>query len=710
MISALGATSEETFVRLMRGERGIGAVSLFDASAQRAKIAAEVRGLTLPEDGRAWSRTAALAHRAASEAVRHAGLDVRASRVGLVVGATTGGMFETEALLARLYAEPGARDALAQMLSHPLTSTSDRLAETLGPFARVRTLCSACSSGANALIVGALWLLAGEVDAVVAGGADGLCRLTFTGFNALGALDSEPCKPFDKNRRGLTLGEGAGFVVMERAESARRRGARPIAELAGWASGAEAHHITNPDPSGELVASLVARAVSMASLDGAHVDYVNAHGTGTPLNDPIEAAALARALGPSAAKIPVSSSKGQIGHTLGAAGAIEAVITALAVHRNEVPPTVGLADPDPACALTHVMHVGRSHEVRAAVSSSFGFGGMDAALVLTKPELGPPIRRARRAVAITGAAALTPAGMRDAADAHSLLDAKRPDAESIEARVVDGVLDSARARRLDRPARLGAIVVGRALESAATKDAGLVLGSAFGNVDASAAFMHRLFEKGPRFASPAEFPNLVPSSPVGHVSIYFALRGPVFGVADLGTSGESAFLQAAQLVASGEATRVVAGAVEEKSGIVERVLAALFDGGGEGARGEGAAAMVVEHEEAARARGARLLARVVATAEWRGAGAALDGIGAPRDVSRAVVVAARAPAIEALVGGSAWSGCARLACSGAGAHEGIGGVAIVAAISAVASGSFDEALVIGVSRGRGAAVVLARGD
>ena len=245
------------------------------------------------------------------------------TRVGLVVAGTTGGMFETEPLLARLHADPHHTDSLLDMISHPLTATGDRLVTHLGPFCRVlRSLCTACSSGANALIVGALWLLSGEVDAVVAGGKRRLCRLTLSGFNALAATDPEPCRPFDVNRKGLNLGEGAGFVVLERASTVRARGAAPIAELAGWALGAEAHHITNPEPTGAAAAEVIQRCLTRAGLAASQVDYVNAHGTGTPLNDPMESAALHRVLGRDVERVPVSSSKGQLGHTLGAAGAV----------------------------------------------------------------------------------------------------------------------------------------------------------------------------------------------------------------------------------------------------------------------------------------------------------------------------------------------------------------------------------------------------
>ncbi len=708
LVTAVGATRAATFDALARGERGIGPVDLFDTTGQRSRIAAEVHGIARPDGNgelASWSRTSAMALSAAREAVQEAKLDTRAMRVGLVVGGTTAGMLETESLLARLHRDPGARDALAQMLSHPLTSPSDRLAETLGPFARVTTLASACSSGANALVVAAAWLLEGDVDAVVAGGADGLCRLTFTGFNSLNALDPEPCRPFDKRRRGLTLGEGAGFVVLERAERAKSRGARVIVELAGWSSGAEAHHITNPDPTGDVVAGLIAEALDCAGIAPSDLGYINAHATATPTGDPIEAAALRRALGDAVDAIPVSSSKGQIGHTLGAAGAIEAVLAAMTIERGVVLPTSGLDEPDPACALLHVPNVGRPARVRAAMSSSFGFGGMDAVLVLTEPELGTPKRPTPgRSVVVTGAAALTPRGLDSGAALASLVEAG---GGGVTIEGVDAKLDPARARRLDRAARLATVAVEEALRSADAlgKDAGVVLASAFGSVDASAAYMHKSFEKGARLASPAEFPNLVPSSPTGHTSIYLGLHGASFLVADLATSGEAAVCEGVRLVRAGVASRIVAGGYEERGAIVESVLASMFGDESTTPRGEGAAALVLELGDGAAARGAKVLARVVRVVDWRKT-ADPAALGAPLDAAKACVVLAR-EAGEALVDASAWSGCPRKICAVGGAHEALGAIAMAAAVGLLVRGDAREVLVVGVATDRGHAMVLA---
>lgn len=709
LVTPLGVGVEATWRRLVAGERAIRPIRRFAVDGQRSGLAAEVDGVVV--EGPGWSRTSTMAATAAGEAIDAARLPVRELRVGLVVGTTTGGMLETEQLLARLHAQPECHEALADMLSHPLTATGDRLAERLGPFTRVRMLSSACSSGANAIVIAASWLRSGEVDAVVAGGTDGLCRLTLGGFNALGALDPEPCRPFDRRRRGTSLGEGAGFLVLERADAARARHVEPVAELAGWAAGSEAHHITNPAPDGELVTALVSRALARAGLGPADVDYVNAHGTGTLVNDRMEAAALARALGPEIARIPVSSIKGQMGHCLGAAGAIEAAITALVVQRRTLVPTAGLDEPDPEARLVHVPNVGREvPRVRAALSCAFGFGGMDTVLAFAAPgRQVPPVEAPARAVVITGVAV---------ASAHGVLSggacATLPARDAGDVLDPDPYLDLARARRLDRFARLGVVAVERALaQSGASGDpaTGVVLGSAFGNVDGSAGFMHRIFEKGPRAASPADFPNLVPSSPVGHTSIYLGLRGPAFATADLGTSGESAFVQALQLVATGEAGRMVAGAVEPRSGIVERVLGALFaHSPSQAARGrvDIAAALVLEDEAEARRRSAPVMARVVQALEWRDAPRdALGRLRGPGGDGAEVVLAREDEELDPWLAGSAWSSARRLSCAGAfGESDGLGAVALAVAAARVSSGLATDVLVAGLDDHRGYFIVL----
>ena len=703
-ITALGATANETFARVVGGERGLRELTLFEADGYRTRIVGEVLGI--PREGepgherqKGFSRTSELALRAGREALAHAALPP-GLRVGLVMGGTTAGMLETERLLAVLLSPEGALDpkkreqALRDMLTHPLSAPTDRVAKELGPFVRTRSLSSACSGGANAILVGATWLELGLCDAVLCGAADALCRVTLSGFNALASLDPTGARPFDRSRKGLTLGEGAGFVVLERIEDAERRGKRAICTVLGWAARSEAHHITNPEPTGDAPTRAMIAALAKAGLGPSDVDYVNAHGTGTPLNDPMESRAIGRVLGDEVRRVLVSSQKGQIGHTLAAAGAIEATITALAIAEGVVPPTGGLEDPDPECAVQHVKAAVRM-PIRAAISSSFGFGGMDTVLVFGPADTKAPPARPARGVVVTGVATLTPTGLAVGTDVASVPDQRDGDSVSLE-----GHLDADRARRLDRSSRMGAIVALAAMPDP-PREAGVVLGSAFGAVDGSASFMRRLQEKGPRLVSPADFPALVPSSPAGFVSIYAGLAGPAMVVAELAASGECAVAGAFELVASGEADRVAAVAVEERSAIVEQVLAVLFGEGGDEARREGAAAIALASEDA----GVPAIAKVERVHTWTSDAAA--DLGTPPGDGAIVVIGSKSGHAADLVARSAWASCPRFVCEdAAGEHEAIGGIAIAVAAAKIASGEAKAALSVGTARGSGYAVQL----
>ena len=691
-VTALGGTARTTFERIALGERGLRELSLFDPGEVRSKVVAEVVDLAMPSDP-SVSRTSELALLAAREAIADAKLDVRSRRVGLVLGGTTAGMFETESILATLLstearrggpADPRREAALSRMLSHPLSAPTDRLVKELGPFARARSLSSACSSGANALAVAATWLELGVVDAVLCGAADSLCRVIVSGFSALGALDPNGARPFDARRRGLTLGEGAGMLVLERSADAARESV--VCTLLGWGARSEAHHITNPEATGAAPLAAMAAALERAGLAPSDIDYVNAHGTGTPLNDPMEARALARLFSDDVGRVPVSSQKGMIGHTLAAAGAIEAVITALAIERGIVPPTAGLEEVDPECA--HLRHVtsAESRPIGAAISSSFGFGGMDAALVFGHRERVAPVSRKRRGIVVTGMSVVTPGGI---VEGTSVAD--------VPASLAQGAADAEKARRLDRTSRIGAIACGRALGPVAP-GVGVVLGVAFGAVDATAEFMRRLRDKGPRMVRPAEFPSLVPSSPAGYVSIYLGLDGPALVVADLAVSGECAVLQACELIAAGDVDRMCAGAVEERSAIVEEVLSVVFASGGATSRREGGAVVALAAADA----GVPALARLGDIVSF--ANGSSDGVmaGLPPPPEEGGIVVLGTEHAEELVLASSWSTCPRIVCAGAcGEHEAAGSVAIAVAAAKVARGDAKAALFVGSSRGWG---------
>lgn len=697
--SSLGLAAPETFTRLVKGERGLSVIDLFDTSAQRASLGAQVRGVDFPKgDGLPWSRATAFAHRAAKEALDHSGIDPHAMRVGLIVGGTTAGMFENEVRVSQMMAGKAKRVPHPELLSQPLSSTTDTLSATLGRFARTRNVASACSSGVTALSLAMAWLLDDDLDAVLCGGADALCRLTLSGFNALSAIDPEPCRPFDRSRRGLNLGEGAGFVVLERAAAVTKRGKVPLCELAGSALAAEARHITNPESDGSTAARVMREALARAGVGTSEVDYINAHGTGTPLNDAMESTAITTVFGKDTDRVWVSSSKAQIGHTLAAAGAIEAVIAAMCVTERVLPPTAGLIDPDPACALRHVREAVRVPRVRAVVSSSFGFGGMDGALVITEPELARERHVTRRAVAISRAHVIGPRGGGDASGLSSGEPASGAAPDSAM------VLDAGKARRLDRAARLCAAVTHAVLDGEEVErgSCGVVFGSAFSSVDEAASFVQRIFEKGPRLASPFEFPNLVPSSPVGHASIYENLRGPALATADLGVSGESAIATAIELLAAGDADAFVAGAIAVRSELIDEVFHPLCDDGATHApRTECCAAVLLEATPPSDRDGISIEVRIARSAEEL-------SLPSPRAGAR-VFGAVSKRAIASMVAHSLWRDVAIESVEvGVGSNEATGAAAVAAALLAIERDETSHALAVGAREGVIYAFVLER--
>jgi 3-oxoacyl-[acyl-carrier-protein] synthase II len=387
LVTGLGATSpfgagvKAFWAGLAAGVCAIRPLTLIDAEGFRCRIAAEV-----PEVGGGSprrSRADRLALGAATEALADAGLAAgdRAG-VALVVGAVGGGMLEAESWYwARARGEGRTRWAAALRSMLP-AAHAETLAHRLGLGGPRHTVVTACSSGAVALAEAAELIADGVVDVALAGGVDAVTRMCFMGFNALKLLDAAPCRPFDRDRRGMSIGEGAAFVVLESAERARARGRRPYAELAGHGTTTDAYHVTAPQPEGEGMARAMRAALAAAGLAPAAVGYANAHGTATPQNDRIEARALAQVFG--AGGLLVSSTKSMIGHTMAAAGSLEAVATILALTHETIPPTASLINPDPEVEFDCVPGTAREAAVEHAISNSFGFGGQNITLLFRR--------------------------------------------------------------------------------------------------------------------------------------------------------------------------------------------------------------------------------------------------------------------------------------------------------------------------------------
>jgi len=393
-INALG-DGVPAFAEGLRAARcGIGMLTLFDCDGYRTSCAAQVRELSPP----AWlprslarraSRSDLFALIAAREALVGAGLwsataaasDARLDDVGVALGATTGGMHSAEEYLRRSVINLRQRRH-ASALTLPVSSSADVLASVFGCRGPRLAVSTACSSGANALGIAADWIRAGRAEVVVSGGTDSLCRMTFSGFNALQALDRVPCRPFDRDRAGLSLGEGAAMFVLETPEHARARGATILAEFLGYGISADAHHITQPRADGAGALLAMQRALQDSGVAAEDIDYVNAHGTATLLNDVLETRALKALFKARAFDIPVSSTKSMVGHCLAAAGAIEALACVLALQGGFVPATARLEHPDPECDLDYVPKVTRSQTLRTVLSNSYGFGGNNTSIVL----------------------------------------------------------------------------------------------------------------------------------------------------------------------------------------------------------------------------------------------------------------------------------------------------------------------------------------
>jgi len=393
VVTAIGQDLDSFWAGLVTGVSGISEIEGFPVSDLRVTRGGEIKKLrrdvpVAPSVGHGRARrvvqcrTSRFLVHAAREALETAGLRgalPEPERIGVVVGTALGGIDEA----SRALAAPGALSTLAGSLYDGPTRN---LARWLGARGPVLTVTTACASGATSLGLAADLLWADQADVVLAGGADGLCRFVQRGFNVLRSLTRDAVRPFDRRRSGLLLGEGAGLVVLERADAAPRRGHRALGYLLGHASTADGAHITAPDPEGRGLELAVRSALEEAGLGPDAVDLVSAHGTGTPANDRVEIDVLKRVLGRRAHAIPVNSIKAHLGHTMGAAATLEAIMCLLAGRHGHVPPTLNYGEGDPDCDLDCVPNAARAWRSRVSLSTSLGFGGCNAALVLASGE------------------------------------------------------------------------------------------------------------------------------------------------------------------------------------------------------------------------------------------------------------------------------------------------------------------------------------
>ena len=402
VVSPVGNGKEEFWNNLLAGKPGVGPITQFDATDFPVKIAGEVKDfdpVALAGDRktvRHMDRYTQFAVAAAKMAVADAKLDMTKedpNMAGTLIGTGIGGIHVMEDTILQIEKRgPGKVNpfAIPMMIAN---MASGQVSITLGLRGPVLTDVTACASGTNSIGLAARLIKYGDADIMIAGGAEAaVSKAPMAGFAAMKALSSRDCPPeeascpFDAGRDGFVLGEGSGVLVLEELEHAKKRGAHIYAELAGYGSNGDAYHITAPRPGGELAYLCMEKALKDAHTKPEEVDYINAHGTSTHLNDLNETSAIKALLGKHAYEIPVNSTKSMTGHLLGAAGAIEAVVCALSIENNKVHPTINLKERDPECDLDYVTEGARDVKINVAMSNSFGFGGHNAVIVMRRYE------------------------------------------------------------------------------------------------------------------------------------------------------------------------------------------------------------------------------------------------------------------------------------------------------------------------------------
>ena len=399
LVTPVGLNSESTWNSLVEGRSGIDYISLFDAEGYESRIAGEVDDFDASaalgrKEAKRLDRFSQFACVAALEALEHANLNMEkedADRVGVLIGSGVGGIItisDQHKILLKRGPKRVSPFLVPMMLGDMASGQVSMMIGAKGPnFSTV----SACATGADSIGEALEMIRRGRADVVIAGGTEAaICEIGVAGFNscmALSTRNEDPqgaSRPFDSDRDGFVLGEGAGLLVLESLEHAEKRGANILAEMSGYGASSDAHHVTQPHPDGEGAARAMKWAVEDAGITPDKVDYINAHGTSTPLNDKYETIAMKRMYGDHAYKLAISSTKSMTGHLLGAAGAIEAAFTVLAIKNDIVPPTINIENPDPDCDLNYVPNTAKKQAVNVAMSNSLGFGGHNASLVFER--------------------------------------------------------------------------------------------------------------------------------------------------------------------------------------------------------------------------------------------------------------------------------------------------------------------------------------
>ncbi|MEN8141397.1 MAG: beta-ketoacyl-[acyl-carrier-protein] synthase family protein [Thermodesulfobacteriota bacterium] len=646
-VHCAGGRNEAEFTKFLRdGGCALNELSRVDTSELYARHGGEV---SLPRDDFSSPDYRDLASKlsfdTARMALENADLDLNSLdpyEIGLILGVTCGGMDSQEEWVRRdIAGEEKGRAILEESLFHAMSNNLAASYDIRGP---VSTVTIACAAGTNAIGYGYDLIRQGKAKVVLVGGVDVVTQLTFSGFCALKAMSPDICRPFDTNNNGIALGDGCGILVLEEGDFALGRGARLRAEVLGYGACNDGFHGTTPSPVAKGLLKSINHAASQAGVAAADIEYVNLHGTGTDGNDNMEAYAIGQFFGAKGPEVPVSSIKSSIGHTLGAAGAVETIATIVAMENDFLPPSVNVTEANPELKVNLVANKAHKRPMNCFMNVNSAFAGNNAAVVMRKPGSAvggaPPLAPERTRIAITGLGLVLP-GLSGADELwDSLLTAEVVPAGGDDTAEpgefatfsfckMSGMKNSMLTRQMDRYAAMSVLAALQAFDQAEVngdllEEAGSVVGSGYGSLAANTKFFRTVAEKGNSMAKPVLFQKTVSNTASGFISILAGARGFNTTLNNGDVSGLEAVRYAHHLLHSGKADVIYAGGVDARAGIVTDIFqargngleaqgeAAPFCPDSPGARiTEGASGLVLEPIAKAKARGAEVLGEIL---------------------------------------------------------------------------------------------------
>ncbi|MCM1308866.1 MAG: beta-ketoacyl-[acyl-carrier-protein] synthase family protein, partial [Butyrivibrio sp.] len=641
MINAIGSTVEESWNNCINGVSGIKEVRSIDTSGCYAHMGAESAehfDADAGEDADKMDRVSLLCVKAAREALADSGIEINednADRVGVIIGSCVGGAVSIQKFFTEREEQPdgGSPDDIVKM---SIGVIANNVAKIAGAKGVVTNVGNACAASTISIEYACDLIRAGVGDAFIVGGADSFSALAFGGFTALHALDTDPCSPYNKSK-GITLGEGAGVLIVESYEHAKARGAKIYCDVLGGGISSDAHHITAPRPDSEGQMNAMKQALENSDMQPSEIDYINGHATGTPLNDSTEIQAMQTIFGDNE-NTCVDSTKSMVGHCLGAAGAVEAIYTIKALGSNTVPPTIGYSDEDldnlkeKAGKLDFVPNVKKEHEIKYAMTNNFAFGGNNASVIFAKePRDIKPLQNNR--VFITGIGLVSSAGNSveayiGAADEGVMAESGSLTAEVGAEDFKEHEIKLAFYRKLDKLSQTQ-VVSGRAcLKDAGVTvsadnetDIGMIVGTADGPATEIISFHEGLIKNGLHAGSAFIFPNTVYNAAGGYLSINSGIKGVNVTLTNGMQAGLQSICYAYNTVRDGAEKMMLACGMDENTEITRLLygkLGYLSEGGTKlyslkdkaFALGEGSTSVMLESEESADKRGAVKYAEV----------------------------------------------------------------------------------------------------